>query len=63
MVEEYNKIAAKENKTECEMKAVRGDMTSHYLTGKRVGIEEPEGVSAGFDVVAMCVSSLPLHQQ
>ena len=56
MVEEYNKIVAKENKTECEMKAVRGDMTSHYLTGKRVGIEEPEGVSAGFDVIAMCVS-------
>ena len=60
MVEEYNKIVAKENKTECEMKAVRGDMTSHYLTGKRVGIEEPEGVSAGFDVVAMCVSYLLL---
>ena len=56
MVEEYNKIVAKENKIECEMKAVRGDMTSHYLTGKRVGIEEPDGVSAGFDVVAMCVS-------
>ena len=56
MVEEYNKIVVKENKTECKMKAVRGDMTSHYLTGKRVGIEEPNGVSAGFDVIAMCVS-------
>ena len=60
MVEEYNKLVAKENKTECEMKAVRGDITSHHLTGKRVGIEEPDGVSAGFDVVAMCVSYHPL---
>ena len=45
------------------MKAVRGDMTSHYLTGKRLGIEEPEGVSAGFDVAAMCVRYLLLHEQ
>ena len=56
MVEEYNKIAAKENKTKCEMKAVQGDMTTHFLSGKRVGIEEPQGVSAGFDLVAMYVS-------
>ena len=56
MVEEYNKIVTTENKTECKMKAVRGNMTSHYLTGNRTGIEVPEGVSAGFDVVAVCVS-------
>ena len=56
MVEEYNKIVVKENKTECEMKAVQGDMISHFLSGKRVGIEEPNGISAGFDMVAMCVS-------
>ena len=56
MVEQYNKIVAKENNTKCEMKAVHGDMTSHFLSGKKVGIEEPDGVSAGFDVVAMGVS-------
>ena len=56
MVEQYNKIVAKENNTKCEMKAVHGDMTSHFLSGKKVGIEDPDGVSAGFDVVAMRVS-------
>lgn len=56
MVEQYNKIVAKENNTKCEMKAVHGDMTSHFLSGKKVGIEQPDGVSAGFDVIAMCVS-------
>lgn len=56
MVEHYNKIVATENNTKCEMKAVQGDMTSHFLSGKKVGIEQPDGVSAGFDVIAMCVS-------
>ena len=56
MVERYNKIVAKENKTKCEMKAVLGDMTSHFLSGKKMGIEKPDGVFAGFDMVAMCVN-------
>ena len=59
MVEQYNKIVAKENNTKCEMKAVHGDMTTHFLSGKKVGIEQPDGISsAGFDAVAMCVSVL-----
>ena len=56
MVEEYNKIVAEENKTKCEMKAVQGDLTTHFLVGKEVGMETPNGVFAGFDMVAMCVS-------
>ena len=47
---------AKENKTKCEMKAVQGDVTSHFLSGKKVGIEHPDGVFAGFDTVAICVN-------
>ena len=56
MVEQYNSIVAKQNKTKCEMKAVQGDMTTHLLTGRKTGIERPDGVFAGFDLVAMCVS-------
>lgn len=56
MVDEYNKIVAKENKTKCEMKAVQGDLTTHLLSGKELGIEHPEGAFEGFDMVAMCVS-------
>ena len=56
MVEEYNSIVASHNKTKCEMKAIQGDMTSHFLTGRKIGIEQPDGLSSGFDVVTMCVS-------
>lgn len=56
MVDEYNKIVAKKNQTKCEMKAVQGDMTTHLLSGKELGIEHFVGASEGFDVVAMCVS-------
>lgn len=56
MVEEYNRIVANHNKTKCEMKAVQGDMTSHFLTGRKIGVEQPDGVSSGFDMLAMCVS-------
>ena len=55
MVEQYNDIVAKENKTKCDMKAVQGDMTTRFLSGERLGIENPDGVCAGFDMVAMCV--------
>lgn len=56
MVKEYNNVVANHNQTKCEMKAIQGDMISHLLTGKKIGIEKPDGVSSGFDMVAMCVS-------
>ena len=56
MVLEYNEIVAQENKTGCRMKAVRGDLTSYFLTGEKVGIEDPREAFVGFDMVAMCVS-------
>ena len=57
MVDEYNKVVAKDNETICEMKAVQGDMTTHLLSGEILGIEHPDGAFASFDMVAMCVSN------
>lgn len=59
MVEQYNIIVAKEKNTVCKMKAVHGDITSHLITGKKLGIEVPDGAFVGFDMVAMCVSCSP----
>lgn len=56
MVQQYNEIVAKLINAKCEMRAVQGDMTSHLLSGKKLGIELPEGAFDGFDMVAMCVS-------
>ena len=58
MVDEYNKVFAKETETKCDMKAVQGDMTTHLLSGEKSGIEHPDGAFAGFDMVTMCVSYL-----
>lgn len=41
------------------MKAIQGDMISHFLSGKKVGVEMPDDVFAGFDMVAMCSMFLP----
>lgn len=38
------------------MKAIQGDMISHFLSGKKVGVEMPDDVFAGFDMVAMCLA-------
>lgn len=56
MVDEYNGFVAKDNETKCEMKAVQGDMTTHFLSGEKSSIEHPDGAFEGFDMVAMCVS-------
>ena len=53
--QQYNEIAAKGNKVNCEMKVVRGDMTTHLLLGKKISIEGPNRAFEGFDVVAMTV--------
>lgn len=55
MVDEYNKFVAKETEKKCVMKAVQGDMTTHLLSGQKMGIEHPDGAFEGFDMVAMCV--------
>ena len=56
MVDEYNKFAVEGTETKCDMKAVQGDMTTHLLSGEKLGIEHPDGAFAGFDMVAICVS-------
>ena len=55
IVEQCDRIVARGNEVRCELKAIQEDLTTHLLSGKKVGMQEPDEMFKGFDMVAMCV--------